>query len=337
MIVCCTEWCGPCKTLKNEHLKDSLVNNFVSNNFIIASYDMEKGFGVTLAKKYGIVSYPTIIILDHHGKMLSRIEGAFAKIEHFQEALKTASAIKESVYPGVSISINLAFPPFYNAFFESKKKKKVQSQVVDAYLNNQNNLFSEVNWRVMLVHGTGPRFDTFIYNNYPKLRKLYGPEATVKINKIITKRLNESVSTKDTIPFKKLISFMYANQFPEKNILERKLLFYGKTALNWPEYTKLLNRYMSNFDESLTGFCMDVFANKHPKELGDTLIFWINKKLEKEPSPWLYLFKGLFLEAKQQQAEAEGMYQKAIEAASDTAKDIFRDRIKEMQKQLYKN
>jgi thioredoxin-related protein len=334
MIVCCTEWCGPCKALKTVHLRDSSVRDFVNKNYIIASYDMEKGFGVTVAKKYGIMEYPTIIILNYDGKMLSRIKGFFSNVANFLEALKNASVIRESLYPGVSVSLNLAFPQFYNDFFESKKKKKVQTDVVDAYLNSQNDLFSEVNWRIMLTCETGLPFDTFIYNNYPKLKSLYGPEAELKINKIINKKLYEAVSSKDTIQFQKLISFMHANQFSEKNILERKLLFYGKTALNWSEYTKLLNRYMSTFDESLLGYCMHVYEHKRLKELGDTFMFWINKKLEKSPSSWLYLFKGLFLEAKQQQSEAEAMYQKAIELASSATKDIFRNRIKEMQKQL---
>jgi thioredoxin-related protein len=337
MIVCCTEWCGPCKTLKTVHLKDSSVRAFVDSNYIIAWYDMEKGFGVTVAKKYGVVSYPTIIILNSGGKMLSRIEGVFSNVAYLLDALKSASGIRESLYPGVSVSLNLAFPQFYNDFFESKKKEKVQTDVVDAYLNSQKDLFSEVNWRIMLTYETGPKFDTFIYNNYPKLKNLYGPEAELKINKIISKKLQQTVSSKDTVQFQKLISFMQANQFSEKHILERKLYFYGKTALDWSEYTKLLNRYMSTFDESLIGYCMDVYEHKCLKELGDTFMFWINKKLEKVPSSWLYLFKGLFLEAKQQQSEAEAMYQKAIELANGSGKEIFRDRIKKMQKQLYNN
>jgi thioredoxin-related protein len=335
MIVGCTEWCTACKALKAEHLKDSLVRDFVNKNYIVAWYDMEKGFGVTVAKKYGIVSYPTIIILNYDGKMLSRIEGFFSNVADFLEALKNAAAIRESSYPGISVSLGLAFPQFYNDFFESKIKKKIQTDVVDTYLNSQKDLFSEVNWRIMLICETGPQFDTFIYNNYPKLKSLYGPEAELKINKIISKKLHETVSSKDTIQFQKLISYMHANQFSEKNILEKKLFFYGKTALNWSEYTKLLNRYMSTFDESLIGYCMHVYEHKRLKELGDTFMFWINKKLEKAPSTWLYLFKGLFLEAKQQQSEAEVMYQKAIEIANSETKDTFRNRIKEMQKQLY--
>jgi thioredoxin-related protein len=334
MIVCCTEWCGPCKALKSEHLKDSSVRDFVNKNYIIAWYDMEKGSGVTVAKKYGIKSYPTIIILNGNGKMLSRIEGYFSKVADFLEALKKAWYIRESVYPGVSVSFNLAFPQFYNDFFESKKKNTVPTDVVDTYLNSQNDLFSEVNWRIMLTFEAGPHFDTIIYNNYPKLKSLYGPEAERKINEIINKKLQVAVSSKDTIQFKKLISFMLANQFSEKTIQERKLLFYGKTALNWFEYTKLLNRYMSTYDESMIGYCMHVYEHKRLKELGDTLLFWINKKLEKAPSTWLYLFKGLILEAKQQQSGAEAMYQKAIELADGSGKDIFRNRIKEMQKQL---
>ena len=58
-------WCGPCKLLKKQTFVDKEVVKFYNANFINVSLDGEKGDGETLAQKYQITGYPTLIILDN--------------------------------------------------------------------------------------------------------------------------------------------------------------------------------------------------------------------------------------------------------------------------------
>jgi thiol-disulfide isomerase/thioredoxin len=75
---CYTSWCGPCKLMANTVFPLDEVGEFFNPRFISVKYDMEKGEGVELAKKYGVRAYPTFLILDASGEEMHRIVGAFS-------------------------------------------------------------------------------------------------------------------------------------------------------------------------------------------------------------------------------------------------------------------
>ena len=66
-----TEWCGPCKMLKSKTFTDETAGKFFNDNFINVAFDMEKGDGLKLSEKYNVNSYPTLLILDKTGKVVT--------------------------------------------------------------------------------------------------------------------------------------------------------------------------------------------------------------------------------------------------------------------------
>jgi thiol:disulfide interchange protein len=70
-----TTWCGPCKLLKRKTFPDEEVGALFNNNFINVAIDMEKGHGPMLTEKYGVYAYPTLLILDADGKMVTYTQG----------------------------------------------------------------------------------------------------------------------------------------------------------------------------------------------------------------------------------------------------------------------
>lgn len=70
-----TSWCGPCKLLKKNTFTDSSVGNFFNKNFINITIDMEKGDGIELAKKYEVNAYPTLLLLDSAGNIVTYTKG----------------------------------------------------------------------------------------------------------------------------------------------------------------------------------------------------------------------------------------------------------------------
>lgn len=336
MLVCCTEWCAPCLELKKNYFKDTSVGDIVNNKFVVGYYDMEKGGGLEIGKKYGVREYPTMIFLNAEGRFLERIVGYFSKINDFINALKGVDGLQFDMYPGISTSLNLPFPAFYSQYFESRKKEKVSSDVVDAYLDKQINLYSEVNWRIMLTLDHGPKYDSFIYNNYPQYVKLYNAEATLKINMIISKMLKDITAAHDLNKMEQLIGFMRRNKFSDEIVMRRKLSFYGKTGMDWDLYNDLLNEYMTKYNGTVTMFCDDVLSQAFPVKLGHTFLHWIDAKLKNDSSTWLYIYKGLFLEADKQIGEAEKMYKIALESVDIANREIYINLIKNRQKVLHK-
>lgn len=68
-------WCGPCKKLKHTSFKDSDVGTYFNKNFINISIDAESKEGIKIARRYGVSSYPTLIITDPTGKQKTRTTG----------------------------------------------------------------------------------------------------------------------------------------------------------------------------------------------------------------------------------------------------------------------
>ena len=70
-----TSWCGPCKLLKKHTFTDSVVGQFFNEHFINVTEDMEKGIGIELAKKYAVTAYPTLLITDSDGNVITYTKG----------------------------------------------------------------------------------------------------------------------------------------------------------------------------------------------------------------------------------------------------------------------
>ena len=70
-----TSWCGPCKMLKRNTFPDKAAGEFFNKNFINVALDMEKGDGLAVAATYQVRAYPTLIITDGDGKIITYSEG----------------------------------------------------------------------------------------------------------------------------------------------------------------------------------------------------------------------------------------------------------------------
>lgn len=82
-----TTWCGPCKMMAKQTFADASVGEFTDANFISYKIDAEKGEGETISEKYGVEAYPTFLIFDANGKLLSKEEG-FMDAERFVYVLE---------------------------------------------------------------------------------------------------------------------------------------------------------------------------------------------------------------------------------------------------------
>ena len=59
-----TQWCGPCLNMAQTVFSLPTVGYYYNQTFINLKIDAEEGEGVTLAKKYGVRSYPTYAFID---------------------------------------------------------------------------------------------------------------------------------------------------------------------------------------------------------------------------------------------------------------------------------
>lgn len=68
-------WCGPCKVLKKKTFPDKAAGEFFNKHFINVAIDMEKGDGPALSQKFRVSAYPTLIIADAGGNIITYTQG----------------------------------------------------------------------------------------------------------------------------------------------------------------------------------------------------------------------------------------------------------------------
>lgn len=72
---CYTSWCGPCKNMAEKVFPQKAAGDYFNPRFVCVKYDMEKGDGKELAKKYEVHAYPTSLMLRPDGTVQHRLVG----------------------------------------------------------------------------------------------------------------------------------------------------------------------------------------------------------------------------------------------------------------------
>lgn len=81
-----TVWCGPCKEMDKKTFTDVSVGDKFNARFINYKVDAEKGFGINLAKRYNVTSYPTVLFVDASENIMLKQEGLLRASDLIKEA-----------------------------------------------------------------------------------------------------------------------------------------------------------------------------------------------------------------------------------------------------------
>ncbi|MDI1356308.1 MAG: thioredoxin family protein [bacterium] len=68
-------WCGPCKAMKRKTFTDAKVGEHFNKYYVCVAIDMEEGEGPSLARKYAVDSYPSLMFLQPDGKFIGKAVG----------------------------------------------------------------------------------------------------------------------------------------------------------------------------------------------------------------------------------------------------------------------
>ena len=81
-----TTWCGPCKEMDKKTFTEASVGDKFNARFINYKIDAEKGFGINLAKRYNVTSYPTCLFIDANENPVYKQEGLLRAADLLKEA-----------------------------------------------------------------------------------------------------------------------------------------------------------------------------------------------------------------------------------------------------------
>jgi thiol-disulfide isomerase/thioredoxin len=83
-------WCGPCKWMAANMFTNDTVADYYNKTFICASFDMEKGEGINLRKKYEVRAYPSLIFINPDESMVHEKVGAPQRVRDYLDIAMVA-------------------------------------------------------------------------------------------------------------------------------------------------------------------------------------------------------------------------------------------------------
>jgi thiol-disulfide isomerase/thioredoxin len=285
---CYTSWCGPCKRLSALVFPDSAVGAYFNEHFINVKFDMEKDEGLSIAARYGIRAYPTLLWLDGKGEVVHKVVGGLdpaGLIQNGQKAGDPAPGILNGMhqqYNKGNRDLNF-LSDFLNAMNSAGEN---YSDVFKEYIEKLNakdlqdpkhskTLFS------LTKDLKSPGID-YVLKNKEYLIKLLGAEAyNTKINQLATKAVDDAAKTNNAALFNEGLNLIKNNKADDaaEKVLTLSMDYYSRTN-DWTNYDKSASAYIKKY------------AAKNPTVLNDVAWnYYLNvtdKALLTKASKWAY-------------------------------------------------
>jgi thiol-disulfide isomerase/thioredoxin len=251
-VDCYTTWCGPCKWMASKVFTEENVANSFNKNFICVAFDMEKGEGLELAKKYNVKNYPTFLWIDQTGKQIHRSVGS-TNPDDFLAIANNAMSPKKNLdylkneYDKGNRQHELLLD--YATTLKSAYDMNYQT-VADEYfkLLTQKELAEEKTWNAILEFT--PNIQSYTYaaitKSLPTFYERYGKDSVNNVlDQLAISSLSYARQQKDSVMLKKAIDKLKESN--NKDILKQALseeMNYYKGNKNYARYAELAHEYI---------------------------------------------------------------------------------------------
>lgn len=161
---CYTSWCAPCKMMNSEVFSQKKVGDYFNANFVNVKFDMEKGEGVELAKKYEMKAFPTFLILNEKGDEIHRVVGgldAEAFIKKISDGVVNSIFSMHNRFKAgeTSKEFLLKYMEALGQAYEFKKLVPVMDQFTKKYMST----LTKEDWPIVRKYLSTPYCESFTY------------------------------------------------------------------------------------------------------------------------------------------------------------------------------
>ncbi|GLR17806.1 thioredoxin family protein [Portibacter lacus] len=262
-------WCKPCKKMEKV-FRNKNVAKFYNQHFINVRVNVDLFKGKELAKKYGIVFLPTMLIMDANGNVKQRIDGVMNPDQMLQigdmvvnntmksvvkSKAKSSNAVPANpvAEPGEKILFVLDDPKasnnpdylYHEAFFKLEHMDDAHDSIAMKYLNTQEDWSSEknMNFIVSFLDKTDSELFDYFLAEKDDFQDLMGAENYRKTLEIlINDCLYRQIPRPDPEKVASLFSILYPRKY-EKYTYEYLLKRYEEEE-NYNEYVILGEKYL---------------------------------------------------------------------------------------------
>jgi len=320
-----TEWCGWCKVMDKKTFTDPAVIDFMNEHFVPVKIDFEDSLGIVLGMKFRVWAYPTSLIFNPQGQLVGKMAGYNDDNADFIKNLQEKLDIKqERVFGFDSKNFDLPYPEFYASSFMKDNRKWPSDSLVAAYLANEKDLFSEVNWSVLLRFHPKDYID-YVIDNREKYVGIYGNEEVSEIvqYKIYGLMIN-AAKTSDQALLEQALQLCNYIEYPDQYRFYILMTYYEKTK-DWKGYANALSEYIekNGYDNAgmINDHCWRIYENVDDKDILLQATGWMEKVIGVQPNYFNLDTYAALLYKTGQYNEAMKYADQAIETAKKEGQD----------------
>ena len=212
-----TTWCGPCKMMSKNVFTEGKVAAFFNENFVNAKIDMEKGEGPSLARKYRVMAYPTLLFVDSDGNEVHRAVG-YLNPDQFLELGQVAQDPSKQMlflkkkYEGGDRSEKVLLN-YSNALFDAYSGG--HEQVALEYMNLQKDWGTEDNLKYIfkMMEGIDSPLFGYFKENKEKFENLFGKD---QVERRMEGLVYDSIYAMGEVPTPEQVQSVFVKAYPEK-------------------------------------------------------------------------------------------------------------------------
>ncbi|MGE5409905.1 MAG: DUF255 domain-containing protein [Clostridiales bacterium] len=285
-------WCSPCKWMAKNIFPNDTVGQFYNQNFVCAKIDMEKGEGISIAKKFWVKAYPTFLYISSDGEMLMhRTCGSTSADEFLKNGKNALNPDSQMVSFKKRFESNISNPNEVIKYLGMLQDACMDNKnEVSAYLKTQKekDLISPENWKIMLAFLSDPSSKEFKYIllHRGEFEKAYSKEVVNnKIAEVYGTGLMESLKKDDKKSYESMKKEIKRNALPdgEKIILNAELKKFQKEK-DWKNYSKaaelLIEKYSNDDATLLNKISWTIYENVTDKAVLLKAADWAKKATE---------------------------------------------------------
>ena len=322
-----TDWCHWCKVMDKETFTDAAVGKVMNDNFIAVKIEMESGWGVDVAMKYGVRGFPTFLVLSADGRLVQRLVGYMPPASFIPELQKSIDPAQQEVEPGYKAGVTPNWPEFMRpVFVKAKERKQPDTAVVNGWLRAQKDWSTEEAWGV--IHAFNPAIaNDYVVEHRTALAKSYGSNVSNVLDGMVRKKVFKAAKDQNEELFGEAIALKH--KLSEGDISGDSVVFrlsYYQSGKNW---SKLASTLVTGIKEGYIGlgqvnqFAWEMYENCDDKAALTQATEAMNIGIQKENGGYAELDTYAALLYKTQcYPQAEQAATKAIEAGKLKGEDV---------------
>lgn len=327
-----TEWCGWCKVQDRNTFTDESVGELINEHFVSVKLDFERGDGVKLARKYRVQAYPTLLFFNPQGQLVGRTVGYEADLEKFKATVEAQLDEDNHVAAiGDPDVLDPGFPQFYiDAFGPNGERTRAKPEQVAEWLEEQEDLYSEVAYNVLLTMPLDEKWSTYFLENYQSYAERFdADEVQDKLQSVLIQEAYQAMQSQNEEALEASIERM-GQYLPEEDVESiansLRLNFYLMTDDQeklMPMMSDMAANESGDFDNTINSVAWNLYEQSDDDEMLQAALGWMEPVLERNPENYMFLdTQAALLYKTGQMDEAKRMATLAIEVGEKTGEDV---------------